>query len=101
MSAFPWTRWPALPLLLLLPLASQAASWQRVSSDTLKLSGAIDEGSLAEYTAVAQGGYRHLLLDSPGGLPSVALARQTTRLPFRIHHESTGKMTAARIRKLR
>lgn len=74
MSAFPWTRWPALPLLLLLPLASQAASWQRVSSDTLKLSGAIDEGSLAEYTAVAQGGYRHLLLDSPGGLPSVALA---------------------------
>ena len=74
MPASPRPRWSGLLLLLLLPLAAQAASWERVSPDTLKLSGEIDESSLAEYTAVAKSGYRHLLLDSPGGLPGVALA---------------------------
>lgn len=62
-----------LPLLLSLPLIAQAAAWQRVSADTIKLSGDIDEDSLAEYTAIAGAGYRHLQLDSPGGVPSVAL----------------------------
>lgn len=49
------------------------AGWERISPDTIRVTGDIDRDSYQDYLKVAEGGYSTLILKSAGGVPPVAL----------------------------